>query len=273
MTEIASLDTDNESDGRTASRPQIICHMVTSIDGRLIVERWTPPVPGASPDIIATTYGDTDTRLGAAGFMAGRVSFEAFPGVRRDEPRLTDSVVRDREHVWVADPNAHSFGVVFDPQAKLRYERNTIPEYGKVDSDAHVVAVLSERVSPEYLDELRDGGISYILTGDDGRNLRDPLVALRENFGVERILLEGGGSLNGAFLKAGLIDEISVVVYPGIDGLAGIPSIFDYQGDEGHQPASGKTLRHLATETMFDGLVWLRYAVEDASSGPIGSDS
>ena len=77
-------------------------------------------------------------------------------------------------------------------------------------------------------------------------------------------MLEGGGRINGAFLKAGLIDEISVLIAPGIDGLAGVSSIFDYAGDKDDKPAAGRSLRHVATETLDGGTVWLRYQVEKA---------
>jgi 5-amino-6-(5-phosphoribosylamino)uracil reductase len=88
--------------------------------------------------------------------------------------------------------------------------------------------------------------------------------ALGDSFGIRRILLEGGGRINGAFLKAGLIDEVSLLVAPAIDGLAGIPSIFEYVGGAEEQPAAGRSLRHVATETLEGGMVWLRYRVEPA---------
>jgi 5-amino-6-(5-phosphoribosylamino)uracil reductase len=76
------------------------------------------------------------------------------------------------------------------------------------------------------------------------------------------LLLEGGGRLDGAFLKAGLIDEINLLVYPGIDGLAGVPSISQYVGQPDEQPAPGKSLLHMSTETLEGGMVWLRYLLE-----------
>ena len=90
---------------------------------------------------------------------------------------------------------------------------------------------------------------------------------LGETFGLKTLLLEGGARINGSFLKAGLIDEISLLIYPGIDGLAGVPTIFEYAGGEDEQPAAGQSLRHLATETLEGGMVWLYYRVEaDASA-------
>jgi riboflavin biosynthesis pyrimidine reductase len=39
--------------------------------------------------------------------------------------------------------------------------------------------------------------------------LGSALEILNRQLGVKRLLLEGGGGANGAFLRAGLVDEIS----------------------------------------------------------------
>jgi riboflavin biosynthesis pyrimidine reductase len=88
------------------------------------------------------------------------------------------------------------------------------------------------------------------------------LEILGDTFGVKTLFLEGGGITNGLFLKERLIDEISLLVYPAIDGLAGIPSIFESAGKPNEQPAAGQALRHIATETLKGGMIWLRYNVE-----------
>ncbi|MCF4124971.1 hypothetical protein [Methylobacterium sp. SyP6R] len=59
----------------------------------------------------------------------------------------------------------------------------------------------------------------------------------------------GSAAINGAFLKAGLIDEISVLIHPAVDGLTGVESFFCYQGDADERPGVGQALRHFATET------------------------
>ncbi len=51
-------------------------------------------------------------------------------------------------------------------------------------------------------------------------------------------------------------------MYPGIDGLAGVPSISQYVGQPDEQPAPGKSLLHMSTETLEGGMVWLRYLLE-----------
>jgi riboflavin biosynthesis pyrimidine reductase len=44
--------------------------------------------------------------------------------------------------------------------------------------------------------------------------------------------VNGGGVTNGAFLRAGLIDEISLAIFPAVDGTKGSSSSFDSGEDE-----------------------------------------
>ena len=109
-----------------------------------------------------------------------------------------------------------------------------------------------------YLEELRRIGISYIFAGRNGDNLPLAMQTLAEVFGVKSISLQGGGIIDGAFLHAGLIDELSLVMYPGIDGSEASPSIFEYVGTE-KSPARGQCLELLSSEMLQNGEVWLRY--------------
>src|SRR5271166_1396244 len=58
-------------------------------------------------------------------------------------------------------------------------------------------------------------------------DLTDAVNQLGEHFGIRTLLLEGGGHINGAFLEADLVDEVSLLVVPGIDGRHDIPAVFD----------------------------------------------
>ena len=58
---------------------------------------------------------------------------------------------------------------------------------------------------------------------------------LGEHFGIRTLLLEGGGHINGAFLEAGLVDELSLLIAPGVDGRPDIRTVFD-----GISPERGK---------------------------------
>lgn len=235
-------------------RPRIICHMVTSIDGRLHPSRFTVPASGVDGVRLRRHYDEVSAKFGAQGWMCGRVTMQE---ISKGEPRpVTAPGVFSRDP-FVGDRKDRDLAVAIDPHGRVHYGQDNL-------LGDHVVAVLSEAVSDDYLAELREDGVSYLFAGPDGRDLSKAMDALGEAFGVETILLEGGAAINGAFLKAGLIDEISVLIHPAVDGLAGVQSIFDYQGEADERPGAGQALRHLHTETLEGGMVWLQYRVEEA---------
>lgn len=238
-------------------RPKIICHMVSSVDGRLLVGRWTPPAAGIEIGLLHHHYEEVADRLGGEGWIVGRTTMAE---IAKAQPRTPASIPDGLRGNHVADRQGRDLAVAIDPHGKVHYGR----DQGGGD---HVVAVLGEGVPDAYLAELREDGVSYLFAGPDGRDLAGALDTLGEAFGVRTLLLEGGGAINGAFLKAGLIDEVSLLVHPAIDGLAGVPSIFDYRGEPDEKPAAGRVLRHVHTETLEGGTVWLRYRVEAAPSG------
>ena len=73
-----------------------------------------------------------------------------------------------------------------------------------------------------------------------------------------RLAVTGGGHLNGALLAAGLLDEVSVMIGPGIDGRRGMTAVFDGI-DDPSRPATLLSLR--SVERVNEGTVWLRYAI------------
>lgn len=235
------------------TRPKIICHMTSSIDGRLHPSRWTPPAPGIERAVLSGHYEELAERFSPDGWMVGRTTMAEIvknEGAPSDEAHATGL-----RETHVAAVNGRRLAVGIDPRGKLRYSRD------EAGGD-HLVTVLSQRVSDAYLAELRRAGVSYLFAGPDGADLAQAMQTLGTTFGVKTLLLEGGARINGAFLKAGLIDEISLLVYPGIDALSGVPTVFEAAGAPDDRPARGQALRHLATETLDGGAVWLRYAVE-----------
>jgi riboflavin biosynthesis pyrimidine reductase len=246
-------------------RPKIICHMVSSIDGRLLVSRWSQPARGEDRRTLLNMYEDTATQLQADGWLVGRKTMADF-ATGDDRTALMPSVASEALHtelrktfvaepVLVAGQARRPVAIGVDPHGKLHYG----PETGRGE---HRIAILGEQVSDAYLTELREDGVSYLFAGPKGDDLALAMRILALEFGVQTLLLEGGGILNGAFLQAKLIDEISLLIYPGIDGMAGMPSIFEYIGADSTKPAAGLSLRHLSTETLAHGMVWLRYQVE-----------
>ena len=236
-------------------RPKIICHMVSSVDGRLQVERWSAPAKGIERGIVTPTYEAVAGRLNGQGWIVGRKSMEPMAQGTAKSAGAVETIPRT---TYIGNREGRTIAAAIDPHGKLHYGKDRT-------GDEHFVAVLGEDVSDAYLAELRQDGVSYVFAGTDGRDLAKALDALGNEFGIETLLLEGGGLTNGAFLKAGLIDELSLLIYPGIDGLAGVSSIFEYQGAADEKPAAGRSLRHISTETLDNGMVWLRYRFEDST--------
>ena len=118
--------------------------------------------------------------------------------------------------------------------------------------------ITCEQVPKEYLRYLDGKNISWIACGTDRVNLARAAQILQDEFGVERMGVVGGAAINTAFLDAGLLDEISILIGAGIDGRAGMPSVFD-----GRKMSCPLTQLTLSDVKKFDsGAVWLRYKTE-----------
>jgi riboflavin biosynthesis pyrimidine reductase len=82
---------------------------------------------------------------------------------------------------------------------------------------------------------------------------------LGKALGIRKLLLEGGGTLNGAWLKAGLIEEISQVIVPIVDGGRGVAGFFDIPGPAPRKAAAA--LRLIKHQKLAGGIQWHRYRV------------
>jgi 2,5-diamino-6-(ribosylamino)-4(3H)-pyrimidinone 5'-phosphate reductase len=232
------------------SRPYVICHMVPSVGGRIVVDGWGP-VPG-----LVAEYERTAATFGADGWIIGRVSMEPYAGCAR-VPGETRGKRLPRTD-FVARSDSPSYAIAIDPHGKLRWTS------GAIDGD-HVVTILTEQVTDRYLRFLRAQGVSYLFGGRTRVDLPIVLRKLGDRVRIRRLLLEGGGKINGAFLAAGCIDELSLLVAPVADGGVGTPTLFDAPGDRG--PA--RPLRLLSVERRRGGLLWVRYLVRRGRGSPV----
>ena len=221
-----------------AKRPYVVCHMVPSIDGRIVIDDWKVPKG------LHAAYEATAATFGADAWIIGRISMEPYAG------KAVIPARRSRERIprtdFVAPHDASAFAIAIDPSGKLRWRQ------GSIDHE-HVITVLTEGVSDRYLAFLRDRGVSYVFGGKARIDLKRVLAKLRQYFGIEKLLLEGGGKINGSFLAADLIDELSILIAPVADGTIGAPTLFDTDH------ARPRTWRLTSMERRDGDLVWLRY--------------
>lgn len=73
---------------------------------------------------------------------------------------------------------------------------------------------------------------------------------------IERLGIVGGPTINTGFLNAGLLDEVILLIGPGIDGRASMPSVF-----EGRQNDQPLPLRLDDVKVFDDGAVLLKYCL------------
>lgn len=226
---------------RTANRPYVICHMLPSLDGRIVLRDWN--VPDATRE-----YERTAGTFDADAWIIGRISMEPYAGKTRVPKR------KDREPIaredFVAPHDADSYAIAIDPSGKLTWRENNI-------DGEHVITILTEGVSDDYLAFLQDKGISYLFGGKSRIDLGKVLQKLRTRFKIKKLLLEGGGKINGSFLAANLIDELSILVAPVADGSIGTPALFDVENRR--MPA--RNLELTSMEKLRGDILWLRYKV------------
>ena len=120
-----------------------------------------------------------------------------------------------------------------------------------------MIEVLLESVSDDYIAYLRRLDISYIFAG---RETLDPALCMDKLcrlFGIEKLMICGGGIVDYTFLQAGLIDELSLVVVPLTDGATDVATVFDRSPFVPETAAIAFKL--LEVKMMPGDGVWLRY--------------
>lgn len=227
------------------ARPYLIVHMMSSVDGRIDC----PVMAQLSGD----EYYEALNELGPCSKLSGRVTAALeCPALKEETEPTPSGTPNGKETVHVA-VQADEYTLVADTCGRLRWQTH--------EADGHpLLCIVSEEVTREYLEELRALGISWIATGKRRINLPRAMELLRERFAVERVAVVGGGHICGGFLAAGLVDEVSVMVAPGIDGRKGQTAVFDGIVKTNDTPYRLK----LRSVRQWEGtdVVWLRYATE-----------
>lgn len=206
-----------------AGLPEVVLITTASVDGRITLgthrrlidpvvnERWasmraSDSVPGGPPDIASHV-----TLAGSGSFVD--VGAQA---PRWSAPTTSENVLW-RDHL---PRTASTWFVVADSRGRV--------DWTFTGDDTTALHVLVCRTSPPgYLQRLRDLGVGYFVVGALRVDLRAALVRIREVFGVDRVVVDSGGTMNAALLRNGLVDIIDVVTLPGLVGGLGTPSIVD----------------------------------------------
>lgn len=238
-------------------RPRVVLTATMSVDGRITLgphDRLLEPQVNARWDTMkppgyAEGLGRVHAGLGARVTLQGSGSFVDRDAAAPDwpPPRLPDAVLRT-DHL---PRGAGHWFVVADGRGRVDWVYT-----GDETTRLHVLVCQATPLG--YLQRLRDLGVGYFVVGEQQVELAEALSRIAERFRAEVIALDGGGVFNAAMLRAGLVDELDVLVLPGIVGGSGTPTLAD--GPVLVPEDAPIALELLSSETL-EGVVRLRYRV------------
>jgi 2,5-diamino-6-(ribosylamino)-4(3H)-pyrimidinone 5'-phosphate reductase len=209
------------------ARPHVVVHVAVSLDGA---------TTGFTPDAgrfygLLPTWAEDVTLVGGDTILAQEAALAAapMPGPSEGAPLLAVVDGRRRVSRW---PQLRGCG--------------------------HWSGVVAVRAEPAAGGRAGDAPVEELVAGagDDGRvDLGAALAALARDHGARVVRVDSGGGLAGALLRAGLVDELSLLVHPCLAGAAGDSRWW------GTEPPPRMALTPLPGDVFDDGVVWLRYGV------------
>jgi 2,5-diamino-6-(ribosylamino)-4(3H)-pyrimidinone 5'-phosphate reductase len=216
--------------------PKIILHTEVSVDGRM---DWM------SDDNFLYYRMIADWKLDAM-ISGSNTMLVAYP-----EP--------DAPEAQAAPPPEKAPGLqrllVVDSQGRLRCWR----QMQQSEWWGEVTLLSSHATPPDYVEAVKSLGVDVIIAGEDHVDLRAALEEVHARYGIEVIRTDSGGILHGALLRAGLVNEVSVLLNPCLVGGVSPRSMFvapDLEAKSGLIP-----LRLLEVKNIEGDFVVLRYAI------------
>lgn len=247
-------------------RPRVVLTTTASVDGRVTLTpserlldpgvhaRWQAAWPTDVEDLIEqrrrwleACYAPTVVLEGSGTFVAGDAPSPWADSSGTDAHQFfTDHLPRRAPH-WF---------VVVDGRGRV--------DWTFTGDEETALLVLVCRATPVgYLKHLRELGVGYLVVGDERVDLPEAMERLGSALGARTVIADGGGGINGALLRAGLVDEVHVITFPALVGGLTTPSFVD--GSPLPPGGSPVSLRPLGLVQGAMGSIWARYAVQQLS--------
>lgn len=228
------------------TRPITTLFMLESLDGKinsgnsdaLDVDRDWKNIPGLKEGL--QQYYDIESNTDIFSLNTGRVMAKIGVNEREDEPEKMDAVT------FVIIDNA--------PHLNERGIDYLCRWVGKL------ILVTTNSEHPAY--ELRDKYDNLVIFGYEKLDLGQVLTDMYDQFGAERLTIQSGGSLNGAFLREDLIDYVNVVVAPVLVGGKDTPTLIDGEAISTTEELDKiRPMKLIECKALNDSYVQLRYEV------------
>lgn len=197
------------------ARPRVLVNMALSADGKIATANRAVTTFGSARDL-AHLY---ELRATADAILSGARTIEetgatlGAGGTRYQRARRRRGLAEFPLRV-IASGRAS-----MDPAAPI-FHRGSAP----------IVLLTTTRAPRSRLRRLQPHLAGVIACGEEGIDFAAALAVLRRRWGVRRLLCEGGGELNDALFRAGLVDELHLTVCPLLIGGGQAPSLADGSG-------------------------------------------
>lgn len=234
-------------------RPYVICHILSSLDGKINGSFMA----AEATRTLSGEYGKIRTEMNADAWLYGTTTVKEFLNYR--EPVLEEtSGVSDGD--FVAGDEIKPYFVALDTKGELGWESGRFANKGR--AEARVIEILTEAVPLSYRAYLRKRKVSYILAGKTELDCEMTMEKLHRLFGIEKLLVCGGGVVDWTFLQAGMVDELSLVLSPVTDGSSSGANLFTQIPGVSEGSPVEFTLK--AVEQIGDGGLYLNYLAKNA---------
>jgi len=217
-------------------RPHVIVHTVASVDGRVSLgvdrtgfddvgdERWQA-IWASDTSLDESVYAlvcleKPDLLLeGSGSFVREGDALRPLPPSEFGLSELRQDYLPEEV---IHRPDHRGWFAAVDGRGRIRAGMKEFPGW----EGWHTLHLVSEAAPPEYLAFLRRSAIPYLIAGQRRVDLVAMMGKLKTLLGVERVVCTAGSRLNGALLRAGLVDEFSLVLLPALIGGSETPTLF-----------------------------------------------
>ncbi|MGC9517098.1 MAG: RibD family protein [Methanomicrobiales archaeon] len=181
-------------------------------------------------------------------------------GFDANEGDIRDNVKEIREKKEKYLPDYRPLLVVTDSMGKV----GVWAEVLEMSYIKDLLVLCSHSTPKKYIEFLKNNEVEYLIVGKDRINFKKALEELNDNFGIEIVRVDSGGTLNGILLRQGLVDEIRLLINPSLVGGISPSSIF--QASDLKSVENVIELKLIEMEKMENDIVHLRYLISKRSS-------
>lgn len=192
-------------------RPHVTCYLNVSAEGHIDGEFMKAEASEKATAVFRQRWLDMEPDA----VIYGSSTMALFSGGRLKDP-LPEAKEHFKREDFKAPGDFRRYYVAINTRGGLAYESNTIDKKGR--GPHGVIHALTENAPDSYIAYLREKGISYVFCGEKEFDPEVLLCKLYEIFGIRKAILSGGAYADWTFLSHGLIDEITTMYLPCVDG-------------------------------------------------------